>query len=204
MGCGGLERFCSELISTLKSTTTSELANPRMEGSKTPLSYFPADMEGVEPSYHRYSTLQQSGGIFPESCPLILFRITGRRIKPRADRRPLLTRSQRFRGRTSPDCQRKRLPVELPGTVALTGGCVFRGLLVQNRRVQTVQSGLFGAVSDSGLVVLLRAAACVSLVSSQGFSPPPRRSIGDRQGSLTIRISNHLSDHAFVRSMVRT
>ena len=121
---------------------------------------------------------QQSGGIFPESCPLILFRITGRRIKPRADRRPLLTRSQRFRGRTSPDCQRKRLPVELPGTVALTGGCVFRGLLVQNRRVQTVQSGLFGAVSDSGLVVLLRAAACVSLVSSQGFSPPPRRSIG--------------------------
>ena len=121
---------------------------------------------------------QQSGGIFPESCPLILFRITGRRIKPRADRRPLLTRSQRFRGRTSPDCQRKRLPVELPGTVALTGGCVFRGLLIQNRRVQTVQRGLFGAVSDSGLVVLLRAAACVSLVSSQGFSPPPRRSIG--------------------------
>lgn len=120
------------------------------------------------------------------TCPVILFRITGRRIKPRADRRPLLTRSQRFRGRTSPDCQRKRLPVELPGTVALTGGCVFRGLLVQNRRVQTVQSGLFGAVSDSGLVVLLRAAACVSLVSSQGFSPPPRRSIGDRQGSLTI------------------
>ena len=118
------------------------------------------------------------------TCPLILFRITGRRIKPRADRRPLLTRSQRFRGRTSPDCQRKRLPVELPGTVALTGGCVFRGLLVQNRRVQTVQSGLFGAVSDSGLVVLLRAAACVSLVSSQGFSPPPRRSIGDRQGYL--------------------
>ena len=113
--------------------------------------------------------------------PLILFRITGRRIKPRADRRPLLTRSQRFRGRTSPDCQRKRLPVELPGTVALTGGCVFRGLLVQNRRVQTVQSGLFGAVSDSGLVVLLRAAACVSLVSSQGFSPPLRRGCGDRK-----------------------
>lgn len=129
------------------------------------------------PLINRYSTLQQSGGIFPESCPLILFRITGRRIKPRADRRPLLTRSQRFRGRTSPDCQRKRLPVELPGAVALTGGCVFRGLLVQNRRVQTVQSGLFGAVSDSGLVVLLRAAACVSLVSSQGFSPPLRREL---------------------------
>ena len=89
----------------------------------------------------------------------------------------LLTRGQRFRGRTNPDCQRKRLPVELPGTVALTGGCVFRGLLVQNRRVQTVQSGLFGAVSDSGLVVLLRAAACVSLVSSQGFSPPLRRKL---------------------------
>ena len=127
-----------------------------------------AGMEGVEPSPLSRARERDSRSTYP----VILFRITGRRIKPRADRRPLLTRSQRFRGRTSPDCQRKRLPVELPGTVALTGGCVFRGLLVQNRRVQTVQSGLFGAVSDSGLVVLLRAAACVSLVSSQGFSPP--------------------------------
>lgn len=35
--------------------------------------------------------------------PVILFRITGRRIKPGADGRPLLTRSQRFRDRTNPD-----------------------------------------------------------------------------------------------------
>ena len=183
MGCGGLERFCSELISTLKSTTTSELASPKLGGKQNTVVLLPGGHGGSRTHLSTATPFsQQSGGIFPESCPLILFRITGRRIKPRADRRPLLTRSQRFRGRTSPDCQRKRLPVELPGTVALTGGCVFRGLLVQNRRVQTVQSGLFGAVSDSGLVVLLRAAACVSLVSSQGFSPPPRRSIGDRQG----------------------
>lgn len=136
------------------------------------------------PLINRYSIFTTKRRDFSRIMSFDSFRITGRRIKPRADRRPLLTRSQRFRGHTSPDCQRKRLPVELPGTVALTGGCVFRGLLVQNRRVQTVQSGLFGAVSDSGLVVLLRAAACVSLVSSQGFSPPPRRSIGDRQGYL--------------------
>ena len=138
------------------------------------------DTAGLEPATsHCTDIVVDAAGALPfrAICPLILFRITGRRIKPRADRRPLLTRSQRFRGRTSPDCQRKRLPVELPGTVALTGGCVFRGLLVQNRRVQTVQSRLFGAVSDSGLVVLLRAAACVSLVSSQGFSPPLRREL---------------------------
>lgn len=163
------------------------LASPKLGGKQNTVVLLPGGHGGSRTHLSTATPFsQQSGGIFPESCPLILFRITGRRIKPRADRRPLLTRSQRFRGRTSPDCQRKRLPVELPGTVALTGGCVFRGLLVQNRRVQTVQSGLFGAVSDSGLVVLLRAAACVSLVSSQGFSPPPRRSIGDRQGSLTI------------------
>ena len=138
-------------------------------------------MEGVEPSS---SLLMEKGRRF--TCPVILF--PGYRLAESCQEWAdtlLLTRGQRFRGRTSPDCQRKRLPVELPGTVALTGGCVFRGLLVQNRRVQTVQSGLFGAVSDSGLVVLLRAAACVSLVSSQVFSPPPRRSIGYRQGALT-------------------
>lgn len=66
--------------------------------------------------------------------------------------------------------------------VAPTGGCVFRGLLVQDRRVQTVQSGLFGAASGSGLVVLLRAAACVGLVPShESFHPPPRRGCGDRK-----------------------
>ena len=31
MGCGGLKRFCSELISTLKSTTTSESREPGRE-----------------------------------------------------------------------------------------------------------------------------------------------------------------------------
>ena len=53
------------------------LANPKIgreEARRLCLTSSPADMEGVEPSYHRYSTLQQSGGIFPESCP---FRITG-------------------------------------------------------------------------------------------------------------------------------
>ena len=167
----------------MRKTATSESREPKNGGGKQNAFVLLPSGHGGSRTHLSTATpfSQQSGGIFPESCPLILFRITGRRIKPRADRRPLLTRSQRFRGRTSPDCQRKRLPVELPGTVALTGGCVFRGLLVQNRRVQTVQSGLFGAVSDSGLVVLLRAAACVSLVSSQGFSPPLRRGCGDRK-----------------------
>ena len=146
----------------MRKTATSELANPKIgreEARRLCLTSSPADMESFDsfPDYRLAESCQEWADTL------------------------LLTRGQRFRSRTSPDCQRKRLPVELPGTVALTGGCVFRGLLVQNRRVQTVQSGLFGAVSDSGLVVLLRAAACVSLVSSQGFSPPLRRGCGDRK-----------------------
>jgi len=42
------------------------------------------------PLINRYSTLQQSGGIFPESCPLILFRIIGWGIDPGADGRPFV------------------------------------------------------------------------------------------------------------------
>ena len=175
----GAQAVLLGIVLCVEDDSTSESREPKNEGKQNAFVLLPSGHGGSRTHLSTATPFsQQSGGIFPESCPLILFRITGRRIKPRADRRPLLTRSQRFRGRTSPDCQRKRLPVELPGTVALTGGCVFRGLLIQNRRVQTVQRGLFGAVSDSGLVVLLRAAACVSLVSSQGFSPPPRRSIG--------------------------
>ena len=77
----------------LRKTATSELANPKIgreEARRLCLTSSPADMEGVEPSYHRYSTLQQSGGIFPESCPLILFRIIGWGIDPGADGRPFV------------------------------------------------------------------------------------------------------------------
>lgn len=61
--------------------------------------------------------------------------------------------------------------MELPGAVALTSGRVFRGLLVQNVCVQTVQDLLIGAASGSGLVFLLRAPTRVGLVSGQGVHP---------------------------------
>ena len=85
------------------------LANPKIgreEARRLCLTSSPADMEGVEPSYHRYSTLQQSGGIFPESCPVILFpdyRLA-ESCQEWADTL-LLTRGQRFRSRTNPDRQ---------------------------------------------------------------------------------------------------
>ena len=104
---------------------------------------------------------------------------------------------RRVSGSHKPRPSRKRLPVELPGAVAPTGGCVLRSLLIQNVCVQAVQGRLFGAASGSRLIALLRLTACVGLVSShESFSPPPRRGCGDRK-ELTP-----LSNYAFVRSIV--
>ena len=72
---------------------------------------------------------------------------------------------------------KKRSPVELPGAVAPTGGCVLCSLIVQDRCVQAVQDGLFGAAFSGALIVLLRAFTRVGLVSSQGISPPSRREL---------------------------
>lgn len=105
---------------------------------------------------------------------------------------------QRFRGRTNPDCQRNILPVELAGSVISTGCCVFHRLLFQENRIQAVQNRLVGATFNGVFIVTLGINARPGLISSQGSSPPPRRSIGDRK-ELTP-----LSNHAFVRSMVRT
>ena len=44
---------------------------------------------------------------------------------------------QWFRGRTNPDCQ-KRLPVELPGAVAPSGGRIFHRLFFHKDRIQAV------------------------------------------------------------------
>ena len=92
----GLKRFCSEfLISSLREeSATNELASPKLGGKKQDAFVLPPPRRTwrvSNPLINRYSTLQQSGGIFPESCPLILFRIIGWGIDPGADGRPLLT-----------------------------------------------------------------------------------------------------------------
>ena len=48
-GCGGLKRFCSELISTVRKTATSESREPREE-EMARRCVIPVDVTGVEPA----------------------------------------------------------------------------------------------------------------------------------------------------------
>lgn len=104
--------------------------------------------------------------------------LTGESDPVWADGHPIAERVvRRVSGSHKPRPSKKRSPVELPGAVAPTGGCVLCSLLVQDRCVQAVQDGLFGAAFSGALIVLLRAFTRVGLVSSQGISPPPRRNL---------------------------
>ena len=104
--------------------------------------------------------------------------LTGESDPVWADGHPIAERVvRRVSGSHKPRPSKKRSPVELPGAVAPTGGCVLCSLLVQDRCVQAVQDGLFGAAFSGALIVLLRAFTRVGLVSSQGISPPSRREL---------------------------
>lgn len=132
---------------------------------------------------------QQSGGIFPESCPLILFRITGRRIKPRADGRPLLTVESAVSRSHKPRPPKFKLP-GLPRAIALGAG---------TRCPRSATTYTVGAGSTAGGAnfarPLRRFAAAVVVGLKDGFHPLSAASCGSRK-ELTS-----LSSHAFVRSM---
>ena len=134
---------------------------------------------------------QQSGGIFPESCPLILFRITGRRIKPRADKTPSVDAESAVSGSHKPRLPKFKLP-GLPRSITLGTG---------TRRPRSATTYTVGAGSTAGGAnfarLLRRFAAAVVVGLKDGFHPLSAASCGNRK-ELTP-----LSDHAFVRSMVR-
>lgn len=121
----GAQAVLLGIVLCVEDDSTSESSEPKNEGKQNAFVLLPSGHGGSRTHLSTATPFsQQSGGIFPESCPLILFRITGRRIKPRADRRPLLTRSQRFRGRTSPDCQRKTEELLLQFTLLCRTGII--------------------------------------------------------------------------------
>ena len=109
------------------------------------------DVAGVEPA----ATAGCRSGPIP-THPVILFRITGRRIRPRVDGCPLLTRSQRFRGRTNPDRLyfRTRLLLALKRSCSLsTAGSGLPGGLSQLLQLALVSLAGTGRL-EGGLVFL--------------------------------------------------
>lgn len=112
---------------------------------------------------------------------------------PGADGRPLLTRSQRFRGRTNPDRLyfRTRLLLALKRSCSLsTAGSGLPGGLSQLLQLALVSLAGTGRL-EGGLVFL----ACPR---HEGFHPLPA-AVAARRKELTP-----LSNHAFVRSMIKT
>ena len=104
--------------------------------------------------------------------PVILFRITGWRITPGADRRPLLTaKVSGFRGRTNLDRQAKDyqwsfLGRSLRPVAAFSTACFSIRTAYKRSRV-----GLGAPYFNGVLIIPLGANACPGLVSSQGLHP---------------------------------
>ena len=159
------------------------LANPKLGGEEARrlcLTSSPADMEGVEPSYHRYSTLQQSGGIFPESCPVILFpdyRLA-ESCQEWADTL-LLTRGQRFRSRTNPDRQRKTEELLLQFTLLCRTGIIAHATRLFRSTIVHLAL-LWGCVTPLHRLGSPPVGACRTVLKKEAhesFSPPPRRKL---------------------------
>ena len=146
-----------------------------------------AGMEGVEPS-SSLSCEREGLSVHIPFDSFLVYQL-GESCQERTDAL-LLTRGQWFRGRTNPDRQITRL-----------------GILVSTLEADLPTTATSVARIPEGplpgpIAARARLRASVPHVGTfhtrQGFSPPLRRSIGDRK-ELTP-----LSNHAFVRSMVRT
>ena len=79
----------------------------------------------------------------------------------------------------------KPLPVELPGTVAPTCGRVFYGLLLEQDDIETVKSLSRRFMFAGILIVFLRTASLIGLVSSQG-SHPLSAAVAAKEKELTL------------------
>jgi len=75
--------------------------------------------------------------------------------------------------------------VELPGTVAPTCGRVFYGLLLEQDRVEAVESFSRRFMFAGILIVFLRTASLIGLVSSQG-SHPLSAAVAAKEKELTL------------------
>ena len=195
---GGLKRFCSESSSALRATLRVNLASPKVcaprprrkgesrgrgaEGGDANLPLPPFFFVGEllllllvrgEGKYEGAGALHCAPGRYTYSAVVYASRFPYAMHTPSECDGDRTHRSLGLETRPS----KKRSPVELPGAVAPTGGCVLCSLLVQDRCVQAVQDGLFGAAFSGALIVLLRAFTRVGLVSSQGISPPSRREL---------------------------
>ena len=117
-------------------------------------------------------------------CPVILFWATSWANHPRGGQTPFTDRGvSGFGVAQTPTV--KPLPVELPGTVAPTCGRVFYGLLLEQDRVEAVESFSRRFMFAGILIVFLRTASLIGLVSSQG-SHPLSAAVAAKEKELTL------------------
>lgn len=144
--------------------------------------YFPADTAGLEPATSHYADIVvNAAGALPfksyASCDSFL----AGESDPGTDRRPLLTAEISVFGvaQTPTAYLRERrllLTLESPSGLSATGSSLTSRLL-------ELALLLGGCLTISGR---LEGRLMVVIGIHHGVSPPPRRSIGYRQGSLTI------------------
>ena len=105
----GAQAVLLGIVLCVEDDSTSESREPKNEGKQNAFVLLPSGHGGSRTHLSTATPFsQQSGGIFPESCPLILFRITGRRIKPRADGRPFADAESAVSGSHKPRLPKKK------------------------------------------------------------------------------------------------